>query len=313
MSCSWSTSSSPSTQHDGDKRRKLGSGAYGSVFLGTTGAGRSVAVKRCFYDDAVTLDEYSTCHTVPPNLLKEIAVLREFRHPNLVSLLEVEAHAVSIDMSFELMEIDMHAYMRKSGPFAEALLWPLVHQLLSGLDYMHRRGVIHRDLKPQNLLLSEAGSAAPMLKIADFGLARFLSEPVQTYSTDMVTLWYRAPEIVLLSTSYGTEVDIWSAGCIVCEMASGKVLLPGADVFDEMLRTVRVLGMPSRVAWRCLLQMPGSEALADLEDRAIDFTPLHSLVPMSASGLLLVGRCLQYRADDRCTAAQALENHVFQK
>uniref|UniRef100_A0A452S309 mitogen-activated protein kinase n=1 Tax=Ursus americanus TaxID=9643 RepID=A0A452S309_URSAM len=111
-------------------------------------------------------------------------------------------------------------------------------QLLRGLAYCHRRKILHRDLKPQNLLISERGE----LKLADFGLARAKSVPTKTYSNEVVTLWYRPPDVLLGSTEYSTPIDMWGVGCIHYEMATGRPLFPGSTVKEELHLIFRLLG-----------------------------------------------------------------------
>jgi cyclin-dependent kinase len=112
-----------------------------------------------------------------------------------------------------------------------------MYQLLSGIAFCHGHRVVHRDLKPQNLLIDKEGA----LKLADFGLARAFGIPIRTYTHEVVTLWYRAPEILLGSRHYSTAVDVWSAGCIFAEMATHKPLFPGDSEIDELFKIFRYL------------------------------------------------------------------------
>uniref|UniRef100_A0A3B3URD6 Cyclin dependent kinase 17 n=1 Tax=Poecilia latipinna TaxID=48699 RepID=A0A3B3URD6_9TELE len=118
-------------------------------------------------------------------------------------------------------------------------------QILRGLSYCHKRKVLHRDLKPQNLLINERGE----LKLADFGLARAKSVPTKTYSNEVVTLWYRPPDVLLGSSEYSTQIDMWGVGCIFYEMAAGRPLFPGSTVEDELHLIFRLLGTPTEENW----------------------------------------------------------------
>ena len=116
----------------------------------------------------------------------------------------------------------------------------LMFQLLRGLQYCHQKRILHRDLKPQNLLISNTGE----LKLADFGLARAKSVPTKTFSNEVVTLWYRPPDVLLGSNEYTTSIDMWGVGCILYEMVCGKPLFPGSTVEEEINLIFKVLGTP---------------------------------------------------------------------
>lgn len=144
-------------------------------------------------------------------------------------------------------------------------LTPLViknflYQMLEGLKYCHLRSILHRDLKPQNILLCENGT----VKLADFGLARAIGIPVNSYSSEVVTLWYRPPDVLLGAKVYDDRLDVWSIGCILAELAmGGKPFLPGSNVDDQLKRIVKVFGTPSERTW------PGVKTLPNLADNRI--------------------------------------------
>merc|ERR550532_390726 len=127
-------------------------------------------------------------------------------------------------------------------PFENVLRYS--QELLSGIHGCHVRLIIHRDLKPQNILIGKDG-----LKICDFGLARNFSLPIKPYTHDVITLWYRAPELLLGAEKYGPEVDIWSAGCIIAEMASGYPTFPGDSEIGTIFKIMKFVGSPTEETW----------------------------------------------------------------
>lgn len=123
-------------------------------------------------------------------------------------------------------------------------------QILRGLAYIHRRKILHRDLKPQNLLINEKGE----LKLADFGLARAKSVPTKTFSNEVVTLWYRPPDVILGSTHYSTSIDMWGVGCIFFEMITHKPMFMNSTIHEQLFSIFKALGTPSEEVWTSMMQ-----------------------------------------------------------
>lgn len=166
---------------------------------------------------------------------------------------------------------------------------------------------VHRDLKPQNLLINSEGE----LKLADFGLARAFGIPVRSYTHEVVTLWYRAPDVLLGSRKYSTPVDLWSVGCIFAEMANGAPLFPGASDPDQLDRIFRCLGTPTETTY------PGLAALPHYGKTEIETYPapdsIASLCPsLDDNGLHLLGKLLEIDPANRITAAEAMEHPFFE-
>ncbi|KAH8033020.1 hypothetical protein HPB51_005042 [Rhipicephalus microplus] len=131
-------------------------------------------------------------------------------------------------------------------------VYDYLKQILEAILFCHQRRVLHRDLKPQNLLIDEKGT----IKVADFGLARAFGIPVRVYTHEVVTLWYRAPEVLLGAQRYSTPIDIWSIGCIFVEMINRKPLFHGDSEIDQLFRIFRTLGTPTEENWPHVAQLP---------------------------------------------------------
>ena len=240
--------------------KPVGGGPYGVVYKarslqpGPNGEPQLVAMKKIRLEE----DEDG----VPPTALLEVSLLKELVHPNVVRLLDVE-HSSSpsqrLYLVFEWLDQDLKKYMDEvarsaanGGRMAPDLVRSYMHQLLLGLDFCHAHGVVHRDLKPQNLLIDRKGT----LKIADFGLARAFCIPLRSYTHEVVTLWYRAPEILLGLRKYGLAVDMWSVGTIFAELVNYNPLWPGDSEIDEIFRIFRTLGTPTETTWPGVSDLP---------------------------------------------------------
>jgi len=177
-------------------------------------------------------------------------------------------------------------------------------QLLRGIAYCHQHRVLHRDLKPQNLLTNHAGE----LKLADFGLARAFGIPVRSYTHEVVTLWYRAPDVLMGSRKYSTPVDIWSIGCIFAEMARGRPLLTGSTDTDQLKKIFKLLGTPNPETWPTVTELP---------DWKVDFEqfmpqPLDAVVEsLDSQGLELLSKMLIFDPNRRVSAQRAIEDPYF--
>ncbi|VDM34647.1 unnamed protein product [Hydatigera taeniaeformis] len=243
------------------KEEILGSGTYGTVFRAKDRfTGERYAIKQ------ILIDNFD--NGIPASTMREIGVLIElnqFNHPNIVGYVsdswdsflsrihEIIHEDRNISIVFECFEWDLKKYMdyfkksghkyrcNPSGGLPIILVKAFTRQLLDALRFCHKYKIIHRDIKPSNLLFSKTG----VLKLADFGLSRTRSMGNRTYCHEVVTLWYRAPEIILGSSSYTTAIDIWSAGCIAYEMFTGNVLFQGDSEIDQLFRIFRRFGMMS--------------------------------------------------------------------
>ncbi|RVE40420.1 hypothetical protein evm_014929, partial [Chilo suppressalis] len=187
---------------------KIGEGTYGVVYKARdVETGKEIALKKIKLENEP--------EGVPSTALREISVLRELCHPAVVQLLDVLLTENKLFLVFEFLHMDLKRLMDiYKGPMPHDLVKSYLAQLLEGIAYCHSMRVLHRDLKPQNLLVDGEGR----VKLADFGLARAFGIPLRAYTHEVVTLWYRAPEILLGAKFYSTAVDVWSLACIYAEM-----------------------------------------------------------------------------------------------
>ncbi|KAH9828110.1 Pkinase-domain-containing protein [Teratosphaeria destructans] len=265
---------------------KLGEGTYATVFKGRNGqTGAFVALKEIHLDS-----EEGT----PSTAIREISLMKELKHENIVSLYDVIHTENKLMLVFEYMDKDlkkyMDSYVSPTGNSPRGALDPVtiksfMWQMLRGIAFCHDNRVLHRDLKPQNLLINQAGQ----LKLADFGLRAPSASP---------------------STPSATSIDIWSAGCIMAEMFTGRPLFPGTTNEDQLLKIFRLMGTPSERSWPGITQFPEYKnnwpVYATQELR-------HILPSVDREGLHLLGLMLQMRPEMRCSAQQALGHRWFEE
>uniref|UniRef100_T1IXK4 Protein kinase domain-containing protein n=1 Tax=Strigamia maritima TaxID=126957 RepID=T1IXK4_STRMM len=281
------------------KVEKIGEGTYGVVYKGKNKkTGAVVALKKIRLEND---DE-----GVPSTAIREISLLKELQHSNIV-LEDVLMQESKLYLVFEYLSMDLKKYMDTipSGQLMDkSLAKSYLHQILQGIVFCHQRRILHRDLKPQNLLLDKKG----VIKIADFGLARAFGIPVRAYTHEVVTLWYRAPEVLLGAVRYSTPVDVWSIGCIFAEMITKRPLFHGDSEIDQLFRIFRTLGTPTEQTWKGVAELPDyKKTFPNWKGGNLS----NNLKNLDPQGLELLQKTFIYDPTIRITAKDALKHPYF--
>ncbi|KAJ8601718.1 hypothetical protein CTAYLR_003194 [Chrysophaeum taylorii] len=216
---------------------ELGKGQWGTVFRGKrVRDGLRVAIKRVRAGDPV--------EGVNFQVLREIKMLKGVKHENIVELVDVVPQEEGLNMIFELMATDLEKVLYGTTP-TEAEIKGYAAMLLEGLAFMHAHFALHRDIKPANLLISFEG----ILKLGDFGYARYLADENCHMSDQCCTLWYRPPELLFGASEYGFGIDTWSAGCVLAEVGLKHPLFRGETDLDQLAKIFQITGPPDETAW----------------------------------------------------------------
>ncbi|KAI1167959.1 Pkinase-domain-containing protein [Nemania serpens] len=301
-----------------DKLNDIEEGAYGWVARAREiRTGKVVALKR------LKLDTTESAQTgLPETGLREIQILKDCAHRNVVELREVvvggggggDARIENVFLVLEFVEHDLKSVLEDMPePFLASEVKTLLRQLASGVAYLHDRWILHRDLKTSNLLLDNRGR----LKIADFGMARYVGDPPPSKLTQLVvTLWYRAPELLLGAATYGRPVDMWSVGCIFGEILTREPLLPGTNEVDALTRIFELCGVPTDESWPGFRRLPNARSLRLPSKGAPASTGsvVRARFPLlTAAGSALLSGLLSLDPDARPTAKAMLQHEYFRQ
>lgn len=236
--------------------------------------------------------------------LREIKLLQEVHHPNVLGLLDVFGYKSNISLVFDFMDTDLEVIIKDTSivltaPNIKAYLL----MTLLGLEHLHLSWILHRDLKPNNLLVNSQG----VLKIADFGLAKMYGSPNRLNTHQVVTRWYRAPELLFGARHYGVGVDMWAVGCILAELLLRVPFLPGESDLDQLTRIFQTLGTPTEETW------PGVTGLQDyIQFKTFPGMPLKHIFTAAGDDLLdLITALLSVNPVYRVNCTQALQMPYF--
>ncbi|XP_039829751.1 cyclin-dependent kinase E-1 isoform X5 [Panicum virgatum] len=273
---------------------KIGEGTYGLVFLA----------------------RLKPAHPAPGRRGPPIAI-KKFKQSK-------EGDGVSPTAIREIMEIIRHHREKLNAPINPYTVKSLLWQLLNGLNYLHSNWIIHRDLKPSNILVMGEGEEHGIIKIADFGLARIYQAPLKALCDNgvVVTIWYRAPELLLGAKHYTSAVDMWAVGCIFAELLTLKPLFQGVEAkntpnpfqLDQLDKIFKVLGHPTVEKWPTLANLPWwQNDQQHIQGHKYENPGLHNIVhlPQKSPAFDLLSKMLEYDPRKRITAAQALEHEYF--
>ena len=279
-----------------EKLDKVGEGTYGVVYkCKKKDDGRIVALKKIRLENE---DE-----GIPSTAIREISILKQLKHPYIVNLIDLIHGDKKLYLVFEFMDHDLKKFLDiNKGPLPPMLVKSYLYQILSAIKYCHSKRILHRDLKPQNLLIDSDG----VIKLADFGLARAFGIPIKTLTHEILTLWYRAPEILLGQKEYSTPVDMWSVGLIFYEMAHKKPLFTGDSEIDQIFKIFQMFGTPTEKTWPGITQLPDFKlTFPQFKAKGIEAYNKN----LDANGLDLLSKMIQQDPCKRISAKAAL-NHV---
>ena len=246
-----------------DNTNQIGQGTFGKVYKSSyytkDNELKTVAIKK--------ISMSSQNEGLPLTAVREISILKSYHHPNLVELLDIVIAPVKspnfrghVDLVFEYMEHDINALVESKIQFTAGQIKNIMRQILSGIAYLHSNNIIHRDIKSANILLNNKG----VVKLGDFGLARTISPIVQRnkqYSGNVVTIWYRPPELLLGMKNYDLKVDMWSIGCVFAELLMGEPIFKGNNEKEQIEQIFKICGSPNEMTWHGVVFLPDYDLL----------------------------------------------------
>lgn len=236
----------------GKSVQQLGTGSYGEVELYVDDNGTKYAVKNMKNDG-----QGIRVHT-----LREISILNKLSHPNIINIFDVNIDPDKTMMIMEAAASDLNKYMKINVLTSEEIM-VFMYQLAKGLEYMHSQMVWHRDIKPANLLVFNDGT----IKYTDFGLARFGALPNTRYTDMIFTLYWRPPEILLGTRTYGPEVDIWALGIVFGEMVRNTFVIRAKDAAETLKRIVKKIGRMTAKDWPGISGMKNFKEISNINEQ----------------------------------------------
>ncbi|XP_061400055.1 cyclin-dependent kinase 7 [Musca vetustissima] len=236
--------------------------------------------------------------------LREIKLLHELQHENCIGLLDVFGHKSNVSLVFDFMDTDLEIIIKDPKIIlTQGDIKAYMVMTLKGLEYLHMNWILHRDLKPNNLLVNSEG----ILKIGDFGLAKFFGSPSRIYTHQVVTRWYRAPELLFGARQYGTGIDIWAVGCILAELLLRVPFLAGDSDLNQLTKIFQALGTPTEETWPNITKLPDYMQFVHFPG-----APLSEYFTAAPDDLIhLAEKLLALDPQKRCNCTEALEMPYF--
>ena len=284
---------------------KLGEGSYGKVYKVIDRLKKEVvALKKVKFHG-------ENCQGIPQSSLRELAILKEINHPNVVNLQDIlgsKEGGYELYLVFELVDSDLRKFLQcNNHKLSRSQVKFVMHELVKGIDHLHRNRIIHRDLKPENILISRQGDK---VKIADFGLSRTIHMPLRPYSREILSLWYKSPELCMGYKNYSIGVDTWAIGCIFFELVAGHSLFKAKSDTEMLFKIFEVFGTPNKDNWDWVRKIAGFTAnFPNIPGRG-----LASLLvgkDICLDGLDLMSQLLEMNPLDRISCLKALEHPYF--
>lgn len=284
--------------------QQVGEGTYGKVYKAKNSiTNEYVALKKLRLE--------SEREGFPITAMREIKLLQSFDHRNIVGLLEMMIEHNQVYMTLDYLDHDLAGILTHPDlKLEESHRKFLFKQLMEGINYLHGKRVIHRDIKGSNILLDNNG----VLKIADFGLARTMkilnTGETPDYTNRVITIWYRPPELLLGATDYGREVDIWGVGCLLVELYSKVATFQGTEEVSQLYKIFDLMGTPTIASWPLIENLPWFEMLKPKINKNSRFEKEYKQM-MSPQSFDLAEKLLTLNPATRLTAEQALQHPYF--
>jgi cell division cycle 2-like len=299
-----------------DRLDRISEGAYGVVWKAKDLATQDiVALKQIKFESDMTKEGF------PMSALREINILLSLSHECVVTVREMVVGSAldKVFMVMEFMEMDLKEAINIMGkdPFSQSELKGMLFQILSGVQHIHRKWLLHRDIKTSNVLVHKSGRIA----LADFGLARKYQDPLRPLTQMVITLWYRPPELLFGETVYGPAVDMWSVGCVLGELITKDAILQGEGELDQIDKIFRLVGVPNEKNWPDFDKLPSSGILrwkplqhgSEFVRKFPINSPAGGQTFLDQNGFDLLSNLLKLDPQQRISADKALRHKYFQE